>query len=342
MNRAISRKTTATGLLTAVLLFCAFLAMCLLPAASLTAKAESGPADGNHTAEITFVSKDKKDLKFIYLSGLVLESDFKGVSYNKQTNTLTHNNVQLSKENLHYSLTIANMGEDFQLEVIGRNSLDYLSLESIGYDTGCTLTGSGILDIGYLDISNDGKKMTVTVGNTVNFNIDSQKMGYDKLPAIKVSSKSPLTEMESMIVIKGNTEDQLVYEETPAGSSYAYETTNNKINVTPTQVVKRGPDGKWGYYINNKLQTEYTGLAGNSYGLWYISDGYADFTKTQLVDYQGQTYMVVDGHVDYDFNGFASRDKKSWFVENSIVQKGYVGPVVINGVVHQVDKGEVK
>lgn len=341
MRRSLVKKNLFTGLLTAVLLLCVFFAMCLPSFQTLKARAESGPADGSHTAEITFVSKDKKDLNFIYLSGLVLDSNFKGASYNKKTNTLTLNNVRLSKEDTHYSLTIANMGEDFRLNIIGQNSLDYLSLESIGYDTGCTITGSGILDIGYLDISNDGKKMSVTVDNTVNFNIDSQKMGYDKLPAIKVSAKEPLNEMESMITIKGNTEDQLVYEETPAGSSYAYETTNNQIHVTPTRLVKKGPDGKWGYYSNNKLQTSYTGLAGNAYGLWYIANGYADFTQTKLVEWEGQTYMVVDGHVDYNFNGFASKDGTYWFVENSIVQTDYIGPVVMNGVIHQVDKGKV-
>ena len=140
---------------------------------TLNAKAEPGPADGQHTAEITLVSKDKKDLKFIYLAGLVLKTDLKGISYDKNSNTLTLNNAEFSKDKSHYSLTIANMGEDFRLSILGNNSVDYLSIDSIGYDTGCTITGYGTLNVGYLEISTDGKKNVVTIDNTVSVYIDS-------------------------------------------------------------------------------------------------------------------------------------------------------------------------
>ena len=249
------KKNTVLIVVLAAFLACALFLTTLTAGSGMSAKAEQGPADGKHTAEITLVSKDKEDLKFIYLSGIILNTDVKGITYDKTTNTLTFKNVELSKDNTHYSLTITNMGEDFKLNVVGTNSLDYLSLESIGYNTGCTITGPGTLDIGYLDISSDGSAMNVTIDNTVTFSADSAKMGYETLPAVKVSSKVPLTEMESMIKVLGKTNDQLVFEETPSTTSYAYETTISKIQVTPTRVVKQGTDGKWGYYVNDKLDT---------------------------------------------------------------------------------------
>ena len=336
------KKNTVLITVFAVFLACALFLGTLQAGSGVSAKAEKGPADGKHTAEITLVSKSKEDLKFIYLSGILLNTDFKGITYDKPSNTLTFKNVELSKDNTHYSLTIANMGEDFKLNVVGHNSLDYLSLESIGYNTGCTITGPGTLDIGYLDISSDGSKMNVTIDNTVTFNADSAKMGYENLPAVKVSSKIPLTEMESMIQVLGKTADQLVFEETPAISAYAYETTTNKLSVTPTRVVRMGVDGKWGYYVNDKLDTTFNGLAGNQYGTWKITNGLVDFLYQGLYEAANGTFMIKDGQVDLRFNGFAPNAKGNWFVQNGEVQTNYVGPVVVNGQKFTVDKGLVK
>ena len=336
------KKNTVLIVVLAAFLACALFLTTLTAGSGMSAKAEQGPADGKHTAEITLVSKDKEDLKFIYLSGILLNTDVKGITYDKTTNTLTFKNVELSKDNTHYSLTITNMGEDFKLNVVGTNSLDYLSLESIGYNTGCTITGSGTLDIGYLDISSDGSAMNVTIDNTVTFSADSAKMGYETLPAVKVSSKVPLTEMESMIKVLGKTNDQLVFEETPSTTSYAYETTISKIQVTPTRVVKQGTDGKWGYYVNDKLDTTFNGLAGNQFGTWKITNGLVDFLYQGLFESQNGTFMIKDGQVDLTFNGLAPNAKGKWFVQNGEVQFNYVGPVVLNGQKYTVDKGQVK
>lgn len=306
------------------------------------AVAEEGPADGQHTAEITFVSKDKSKLNFVYLSGLVMNTDLKGISYDKSSNTLTLNNAKLSDGAIHHSLTIANMGEGFHLNIIGDCSLDYLSLESIGYDTGCTITGYGSLTIGYLDISSDGKAMDVIVDNTVDLTIDSAKMGYNNLPAVKVTSKTALTSMESMIKILGYTEKSLSYNETANGSSYSYESTVNKIEITGTKYVKKTTDGKWAYFDGSRLLNDYTGVAGNEYGLWYVKNGYCDFTYTGLAKGDLGWYMVVDGRVDQQFNGIAKNEHGSWFVENGQVQFHYVGPVSIDGHLFQIEKGKVK
>lgn len=336
------KKNTVLITVLATFLACALFLTTLQTGSGVDAKAEKGPADGKHTAEITLVSKDKEDLKFIYLSGILLNTDVKGITYDKTTNTLTFKNVELSKDNTHYSLTITNMGDDFKLNVVGHNSLDYLSLESLGYDTGCTITGPGTLDIGYLDISSDGSKMNVNVDNTVTFNADSSKMGYENLPAVKVSSKVPLTEIESILKVLGKTNDQLVFDETPAISAYAYETTISKLSVTPTRVVRQGTDGKWGYYVNDKLDTTFNGLAGNQFGTWKITNGLVDFLYQGLYDAPNGTFMIKDGQVDLTFNGLAPNAKGKWFVQNGEVQLNYVGPVVLNGQKYTVDKGQVK
>lgn len=326
-------------LLTALLLCGVCLAF--LTTAAPRAFAAKGPADGQHTAEMTFVSKDKEDLKFLYLSGLVLNTNVPGVSYDKSTNTLTLENVNLSSDDKHYSLTITNMGENFSLNIVGKNALDYLSLDSVGYDTGCNITGYGTLDIGYLDLSTDGSKLNVTVDNTVNFHVNSKQMGFETLPAVKITSKQQLTEIESIIKILGNTKDDLVYEEDNSGTSYTYETATNQLTVTPTTLVRKGTDGKWGYYKGDVLQSSFNGLAGNQNGLWKIENGLVNFKYLGLVEGNNGWYMVINGKVDETFNGLASNEYGHWFVEKGKVQFGYVGPVIINGQKYNIDKGKV-
>ncbi len=341
MTTHATNRNSLRPVLLAVLVCCALFAG-LFAASDITADAENGPSSSGQPAEITLVSRDKTDLKFIYLSGIVMNNDIGGISYDETTNTLTLKNVDLSNNNLHYSLTITNMGEDFKLNVVGTNALDYLSLVSNAYDTGCTITGYGTLNVGYLDVSSDGKKMNVLVDDTLTFNADSAKMGYDNLPAIKITSKTQLEKMETMVNILGNSEETLVYEETPAVTSYVYETKANTVNITPNRVVKAGENGIWGYYVNDKLDTSYNGLAGNEFGTWKITAGLVDFQFTGLYITENGTYMMNEGKFDVSFNGLVPNQYGSWFVRDGMVQFGYTGAVAINGEIFSIDKGQVK
>ena len=65
------KKNTVLIVVLAAFLACALFLTTLTAGSGMSAKAEQGPADGKHTAEITLVSKDKEDLKFIYLSGII-------------------------------------------------------------------------------------------------------------------------------------------------------------------------------------------------------------------------------------------------------------------------------
>lgn len=55
-------------------------------------------------------------------------------------------------------------------------------------------------------------------------------------------------------------------------------------------------NGVWGVYENGKL-TDYTGLAQNEYGTWYVKDGKVDFTYSGSYDFAGKTFNVVTGEV---------------------------------------------
>lgn len=55
-------------------------------------------------------------------------------------------------------------------------------------------------------------------------------------------------------------------------------------------------NGVWGVYEGGKL-TDYTGIAQNQYGSWYVKDGKVDFTYTGSYDFAGTTFNVVTGEV---------------------------------------------
>lgn len=55
-------------------------------------------------------------------------------------------------------------------------------------------------------------------------------------------------------------------------------------------------NGTWGVFENGKL-TDYTGLAQNEYGTWYVKDGAVDFTFTGSYDFAGKTFQVNGGKV---------------------------------------------
>lgn len=341
MSTYVIKQNSFRLALLSVLVCCALL-LSFCSSFGVTAHAESGPADGKHTAEITLVSKDTNNIRFIYLSGIQLNSDLKGISYDKGTNTLTLQNAELGKDKNHYSLTVTNMGDNFKLNLLGHNSLDFLSLESVGYNTGCTITGYGTLNLGYLDVDTNGSKLNVSITDTVKINLDTAKMGYENLPAIRVTSKEQLHATESILKIFGAADREIVYTETVSAKSHIYESSTSQVTISPKKQVKLGPDKQWRYFVNNRPNTTFNGLAANEFGIWKIKDGHVDFPYVGLCSDANGTYMVNRGKVDLTFNGIVTNDRGKWFVQNGMVPFNYVGPMVLNGHKYMIDKGQVK
>ncbi len=56
-------------------------------------------------------------------------------------------------------------------------------------------------------------------------------------------------------------------------------------------------NGVWGVYENGEL-TDYSGIAENEHGTWYVKDGAVDFTYTGSYDFAGKTFEVNGGKVN--------------------------------------------
>lgn len=56
-------------------------------------------------------------------------------------------------------------------------------------------------------------------------------------------------------------------------------------------------NGTWGVYENGEM-SDYTGIAQNEFGAWYVKDGAVDFTYTGSYDFAGKTFQVAAGKVN--------------------------------------------
>ncbi len=82
--------------------------------------------------------------------------------------------------------------------------------------------------------------------------------------------------------------------------------------------VVKGPDGQWGYYVDNVLQTSYTGVApvSNVNGWWYIKNGLVDFTANTVAKNSNGWWYVVGGKVDFSYTGVSNYKNENgyWYI----------------------------
>ena len=62
------------------------------------------------------------------------------------------------------------------------------------------------------------------------------------------------------------------------------EEENNEIELDAEESVRQTKDGRWALMKGDKVEEDFTGVAENEQGLWYIVDGYVDFDFYGTVD----------------------------------------------------------
>ena len=76
--------------------------------------------------------------------------------------------------------------------------------------------------------------------------------------------------------------------------------------------VVKGPDGKWGYYVDDVLQTNYTGIKKNDFGWWRIEKGLVNFNATGVYKNEYGWWRVEDGKVNFDAQGIYKNEYGWW------------------------------
>lgn len=98
-----------------------------------------------------------------------------------------------------------------------------------------------------------------------------------------------------------------------AGHAYIAEEILKAIpDVWEGRWVRKNPqNGKWYLYDGDKIASDYTGVAKNEYGWWYIKKGKVDFTYTGFASNEYGTWRIVKGKVDFKANGLTG-EQKDW------------------------------
>ena len=158
-------------LLIAVLL----LAVTFLGVRTTKVLAENGPYPGS--AGIAFYNTEDYSEKIIFNAGTINNEAFEGATYDKDTNTLTLDNVKTT-----LSLEYAGMGDDFKINLVGDNEIGYLSSYSYSYGSNINFVGNGSLTINKdkklesgIFFSSSGVKGRIEVADTVTLKVYGSK-----------------------------------------------------------------------------------------------------------------------------------------------------------------------
>lgn len=163
---------------------------------------------------------------------------------------------------------------------------------------------------------------------------------------------------------------------TTAKKATTTKTTATIRTVVPSGATVKMENGKWGLYQGTTLVSDFTGIAENEYGKWYIQNGYVDFEKNGTVTYNRKKYQVAEGRateittttkkktitdvpngaevkmvngtwglyqgttlVD-NFTGVATNNYGKWYIRNGLVDFGKNGTVNYKGKKYQVNEGK--
>lgn len=152
--------------------------LCMILAMSVPAyAANNGPSDGENAASyILLYSPDFSSQNFIYAhkNKGVETSNVKGVTYDKNSNTLTLNNYRDG----NMILDCNEMGEDFKIKLSGSNELNFLCVWGYGYGGSLNIKGTGKLVInknknmlGAVKLLPEGCDAKLVIGNNVNMEL---------------------------------------------------------------------------------------------------------------------------------------------------------------------------
>ena len=78
-------------------------------------------------------------------------------------------------------------------------------------------------------------------------------------------------------------------------------------------------DGNWYYYKDNKIATDYTGVAKNKNGWWRVVDGKVDFNCNSVEKNENGWWYIRGGKVDFNYTGIAKNANGWWRIVNGKV-----------------------
>lgn len=101
-------------------------------------------------------------------------------------------------------------------------------------------------------------------------------------------------------------------------------------------------NGVWGYYLNNQLQTNFTGLQSNNNGTYVVEEGIVDLKLTGLKKIEDIWYYVENGKIIEDAYGLVKNKNGIWLVEKGMVNFQVTGLKRVKGEWYYFKKGKLQ
>lgn len=327
--------------------------------------AQSGPSQVWSAIEI--FNEDKMDYDRVYDHGDVYNSLVEGMTYNEDTNTLTLTNFK-SKE----VLLIAQMGEDFKINLVGENEVGYIVVNDAFDHDSCNLNivGYGSLTVNKEKTDNvaaisiyNGKLIVddsvtlelfsyedkedasnnrpiITIYNTDNKNdLIIFKNGYT--PTIATSGQYNAVELNSLTILPiyhieiENANLTLKVGEEPAFNA---SIKNNNYNLKLAQTIISTPS-RWST-ISSEVDpsNDSDNLVKNSKYDYFI-EVIVKNSKGNIYDENIQ--LSVDGVKWTNFR-FVSEDTFYIYMKDEITPEGYIEPVELDNSFEEEQKKTVE
>ena len=168
--------------------------------------------------------------KAVYTESNVV-NEMPGASYNKDTNTLTINNLDTN-----LALEANAMGDDFTINVVGNNKISKISIWGWGYGGSLKITGTGTLTV------NENKSLE------------------NAITLYAETSNSVLDIGESVNVNLYATKNAIAIYETTSNNAIILRNNSQNINANKEQYHNVRPVTIKGYYLSDSNNIDYLGI----------------------------------------------------------------------------------
>lgn len=229
------------------LMLVALLALSIIP---FSVSAKSGPSG---VSSYISLAEDGKNYKSIYNARNQDISTIQGVSYDQDTNTLTFNNYNQKQCRLECN----EMGDNFKIKVVGKNSLQTISVWGFGYGGSLKFLGNGELTI--------NQDKTADLGIALMAEDSDSTLSVSSETTVKVySSKANAVQITNTTINGGaiSTEGVIDNNLTAETTSYQMRKTIEAIDLSSLNEIdsykKADNDKIYAFILYEKWNDDYT------------------------------------------------------------------------------------
>ena len=165
---------------------------------------------------IAVIDYEKEEMGYVYPVEIATQVPVtaKGFSYDKETNTLTLNNVRLP----YAGLGIAAMGDDFKIKLVGYNELGTLGTASLKWGCSTTLVGDGELVINKKLAFSEALNLDFTGAETGFFKASNSvalklcgvgEQEYSTSYPSVVITQAPNADFSKVLILEGNVKENI-------------------------------------------------------------------------------------------------------------------------------------